>query len=81
MSVKLASNLKPAASAKNSRRCFQGLVKPLEIPLKQWVCEQAAKEFITPNSMWYRLRRGGRHKYKLHERKINSRVILVTEAA
>jgi hypothetical protein len=46
-----------------------------EIPLKQWLFEEAIRENRTPLAIWYRLRKFG--WYKIKERRVNSRVIFV----
>ncbi len=47
------------------------------VPLKQWLYERAARECVTYNTIWCRLRRA--KKYRLQERRLNQRVILVRE--
>lgn len=45
-----------------------------EIPLKQWLSERALEEGVTTVSIWIRLRKG---KYRVKERRVNKRVILI----
>lgn len=49
--------------------------KPNEIPLKQWVYEQADKDNVSDRAIWQRIARG---KYPhLRLRRVNKRVIFV----
>jgi hypothetical protein len=51
------------------------LQRPNEIPFKQWRAEQAAREHVHENSIWYRLKAGKYPQLKL--RKVNKRVVFV----
>lgn len=50
---------------------------PSEIPLKQWLAEEAIRTGRSPNSILYRLRYGKILRYQIKERRVNSRVIMV----
>lgn len=56
---------------------YRQLVQPLpsEIPLKQWVAEQALKLDLTPGAIWQRLTRKTIPEPPL--RRVNQRVVFV----
>ena len=50
------------------------MTKRKEIPMKQWVFEQAAREHLSPSAVAQRVHRG---HYHLSLHRINSRVVYV----
>jgi hypothetical protein len=50
-------------------------VKPKEIPLKEWVAEEAIREGVTINAIHFRIKRG--HYKTLELRRVNPRVVYV----